>query len=180
MVLADASGFILFPLVVHSFDLVVSAIGIASIKSTRDPSSKSVVEDPMVILQKGYSITLGLAVVAFTGVSSSHCRNQRLINIVLPLLEVCTTILLTRMLCEIVQSTRWLLYTEQAPSAWIHFALCGLVGIITAYSFVWISQYYTDYKYEPVRTLALASTSGHGTNIIAGITFFTSMSNARL
>jgi Na+/H+-translocating membrane pyrophosphatase len=69
---------------------------------------------------------------------------------------------------------------EQAPSAWIHFALCGLVGIITAYSFVWISQYYTDYKYEPVRTLALASTSGHGTNIIAGITFFTSMSNARL
>ncbi len=180
MVLADASGFILFPLVVHSFDLVVSAIGIASIKSTRDPSSKSVVEDPMVILQKGYSITLGLAVVAFTGVSSSHCRNRRLINIVLPLLEVCTTILLTRMLCEIVQSTRWLLYTEQAPSAWIHFALCGLVGIITAYSFVWISQYYTDYKYEPVRTLALASTSGHGTNIIAGITFFTSMSNARL
>lgn len=165
---------------VHSFDLVVSAIGIASIKSTRDPSSKSVVEDPMVILQKGYSITLGLAVLAFTGVSSSHCRNQRLISIVLPLLEVCTTILLTRMLCEIVQSTRWLLYTEQAPSAWIHFALCGLVGIITAYSFVWISQYYTDYKYEPVRTLALASTSGHGTNIIAGITFFTSMSNARL
>ncbi len=69
MVLADASGFILFPLVVHSFDLVVSAIGIASIKSTRDPSSKSVVEDPMVILQKGYSITLGLAVLAFTGVS---------------------------------------------------------------------------------------------------------------
>ncbi|KAH9545664.1 hypothetical protein CY35_12G058900 [Sphagnum magellanicum] len=131
--LEDASGFILFPLVVHSFDLVVSAIGIASIKSTRDPSSKSVVEDPMVILQKGYSITLGLAVVAFTG------------------------------------STRWLLYTEQAPSAWIHFALCGLVGIITAYSFVWISQYYTDYKYEPVRTLALASTSGHGTNIIAGV-----------
>ncbi|CAM6037711.1 unnamed protein product [Sphagnum compactum] len=131
--LEDASGYILFPLVVHSFDLVVSAIGIASIKSTRDPSSKSVVEDPMVILQKGYSITLGLAVLAFTG------------------------------------STRWLLYTEQAPSAWIHFALCGLVGIITAYSFVWISQYYTDYKYEPVRTLALASTSGHGTNIIAGV-----------
>ncbi|KAH8945339.1 hypothetical protein BDL97_12G036700 [Sphagnum fallax] len=131
--LEDASGFILFPLVVHSFDLVVSAIGIASIKSTRDPGSKSVVEDPMVILQKGYSITLGLAVLAFTG------------------------------------STRWLLYTEQAPSAWIHFALCGLVGIITAYSFVWISQYYTDYKYEPVRTLALASTSGHGTNIIAGV-----------
>lgn len=67
------------------------------------------------------------------------------------------------------QSTRWLLYTEQAPSAWLNFALCGLVGIITAYAFVWITQYYTDYKYEPVKTLALASSTGHGTNIIAGV-----------
>lgn len=68
-----------------------------------------------------------------------------------------------------LQSTRWLLYSEQAPSAWLNFALCGLVGIITAYSFVWITKYYTDYKHEPVRTLALASSTGHGTNIIAGI-----------
>jgi Na+/H+-translocating membrane pyrophosphatase len=67
--LEDASGFILFPLVIHSFDLVVSAIGIASIKGTRDPGSKSVLEDPMVILQKGYSVTLFLAVLAFGGVS---------------------------------------------------------------------------------------------------------------
>ncbi|XP_048419882.1 pyrophosphate-energized membrane proton pump 2 isoform X2 [Pyrus x bretschneideri] len=66
-------------------------------------------------------------------------------------------------------STRWLLYTEQAPSAWFNFALCGLVGIITAYVFVFITQYYTDYKHEPVRTLALASSTGHGTNIIAGV-----------
>lgn len=129
----DASGFILFPLVVHSFDLVVSAIGIMSIRGTRDPSSKAVVEDPMAILQKGYSVTLFLAVLAFGG------------------------------------STRWLLYTEQAPTAWLHFALCGLVGIITAYIFVWISQYYTDYKYEPVRAIAMASSTGHGTNVIAGV-----------
>uniref|UniRef100_A0A6N2LRT8 H(+)-exporting diphosphatase n=1 Tax=Salix viminalis TaxID=40686 RepID=A0A6N2LRT8_SALVM len=58
---------------------------------------------------------------------------------------------------------------EQAPSAWVHFALCGLVGIITAYIFVWITKYYTDYKHGPVRALALASTTGHGTNIIAGV-----------
>ena len=68
-----------------------------------------------------------------------------------------------------LQSTRWLLYTEQAPSAWINFALCGLVGIMTAYAFVWITKYYTDYKHEPVRTLALSSSTGHGTNIIAGV-----------
>jgi Na+/H+-translocating membrane pyrophosphatase len=43
------------------------------------------------------------------------------------------------------------------------------VGIITAYAFVWISKYYTDYKHEPVRLLALSSSTGHGTNIIAGV-----------
>ncbi|XWS20592.1 hypothetical protein CRYUN_Cryun31cG0115700 [Craigia yunnanensis] len=127
------SGFILFPLVVHSFDLVVSSVGILSIRSTRDNSVKAPIEDPMTILQKGYSVTIVLAVLTFTG------------------------------------STRWLLYTEQAPSAWLNFALCGLVGIITAYVFVWITKYYTDYKHEPVRTLALSSSTGHGTNIIAGV-----------
>ena len=74
--IADPSGFILFPLVVHSFDLVVSAIGIASIKGTRDVSSKSLVEDPMIILQKGYSVTLFLAVLAFGGVSISRILNS--------------------------------------------------------------------------------------------------------
>ncbi|MBA0811756.1 hypothetical protein Gohar_025775 [Gossypium harknessii] len=127
------SGFILFPLVVHSFDLVISSIGILSIRSTRDSSVKAPIEDPMAILQKGYSVTIVLAVLTFSG------------------------------------STRWLLYTEQAPSAWLNFALCGLVGIITAYVFVWITKYYTDYKHEPVRTLALSSSTGHGTNIIAGV-----------
>lgn len=62
-----------------------------------------------------------------------------------------------------------MLYTEQAPLAWLNFFLCGLVGITTAYAFVWITKYYTDYKHEPVRTLALSSSTGHGTNIIAGI-----------
>ncbi|KAH9716515.1 Pyrophosphate-energized membrane proton pump 2 [Citrus sinensis] len=133
MVQRYPSGFILFPLVVHSFDLVISSIGILSIRSSRDSSVKAPIEDPMAILQKGYSVTIVLAVLTFGA------------------------------------STRWLLYTEQAPSAWLNFALCGLVGIITAYIFVWITKYYTDYKHEPVRALALSSSTGHGTNIIAGV-----------
>lgn len=61
---ADPSGFILFPLVVHSFDLVVSSVGILSIRGTRDAGAKAV-EDPMAILQKGYSVTIVLAVITF-------------------------------------------------------------------------------------------------------------------
>ncbi|XP_011095293.1 pyrophosphate-energized membrane proton pump 3 [Sesamum indicum] len=129
----DPSGFILFPLVVHSFDLVISSVGIFSIRNTRDSGIIGAMEDPMKILQKGYSVTVVLAVLTFG------------------------------------LSTRWMLYTEQAPSAWLNFALCGLVGIMTAYIFVYITKYYTDYKHEPVRTLALSSSTGHGTNIIAGV-----------
>ncbi|KAI4326199.1 hypothetical protein MLD38_031537 [Melastoma candidum] len=129
----DPSGFILFPLVVHSFDLVVSSVGILSIGGSSKAGVKAIMEDPMEILQKGYSVSIVLAVIAF------------------------------------VASTRWMLYTEQAPSAWLNFALCGLVGIMTAYVFVWITKYYTDYKHGPVRALALSSSTGHGTNIIAGV-----------
>ena len=46
---------------------------------------------------------------------------------------------------------------------------CGIVGIVTSYLLVLITKYYTDYDYTPVKTIARASRSGHGTNIIAGI-----------
>ena len=44
-----------------------------------------------------------------------------------------------------------------------------MVGIANAYAFVWIAQYYTDTKYAPVKQIAEASTTGHATNVIAGI-----------
>jgi H(+)-translocating pyrophosphatase len=34
---------------------------------------------------------------------------------------------------------------------------------------LFVGQYYTDYKYGPVRSIAAASTTGHGTNIITGV-----------
>lgn len=63
----------------------------------------------------------------------------------------------------------WLLDSPQAPQAWWHFWLCGLTGLATAMAFVYITQYYTEYKYRPVREIARASLTGPATNIITGL-----------
>jgi H(+)-translocating pyrophosphatase len=68
-----------------------------------------------------------------------------------------------------IGATRWLLYIERAPEAWWHFACCGLIGMFTGYLLVLITEYYTDFRHPPVRAIALASESGHGTNVIAGL-----------
>ena len=45
---------------------------------------------------------------------------------------------------------------------------CGIVGIMTSFLFVFITQYYTEYKYRPVQMIAKACTTGPATTIIAG------------
>ena len=66
-------------------------------------------------------------------------------------------------------ATRWLLHSPAAPNAWWHFFLCGILGVLTSVAFVYITQYYTEYKYRPVQSIAEASKTGPATNIIAGI-----------
>ncbi|HLL72767.1 MAG TPA: sodium-translocating pyrophosphatase [Pyrinomonadaceae bacterium] len=56
-----------------------------------------------------------------------------------------------------------------APNAWLYFFLCGLIGIATAILFVFITQYYTEYRYRPVREIAEASQTGPATNVISGV-----------
>jgi K(+)-stimulated pyrophosphate-energized sodium pump len=48
------------------------------------------------------------------------------------------------------------------------FFLAGVIGIITSILFVYITQYYTEYKFRPVKSIAEASQTGAATNIITG------------
>lgn len=50
---------------------MISSVGIFSIRGTRDSGAKASIEDPMTILQKGYSVTIVLAVLTF-GVVIPH------------------------------------------------------------------------------------------------------------
>jgi len=131
------SGFILFPLLVHSLDLMVSTIGVFFVKTKPGlPSLKpsyGELEDPLDILKRGYYVSLGLAV--------------------LGLFYICKTFL----------------NIPNYPSAYLCFFGCSVIGVIVSFLIVLITQYYTDYQYGPVQSIAKSSCMGHATNIITGL-----------
>lgn len=131
------SGFILFPLVVHSLDLIVSTIAVFMVKTKpglpqyqRDYGE---IEDALDVMKRGYYASLIMALIGLFFI----CKN--FLNI------------------------------PTLPQAYIYFFICSMVGVVVSYLFIRITQYYTDYKYEPVKSIARSSQMGHATNIITGL-----------
>jgi K(+)-stimulated pyrophosphate-energized sodium pump len=54
-------------------------------------------------------------------------------------------------------------------TAWMSFFWCAVIGIATSFGFVLVTQYYTEHRYRPVRSIAAQSVTGPATNIIAGL-----------
>ncbi len=111
-------AWILFPLVVRSFGLLASMVGIFFVRP-RDN------ENPMTSLNRGYFVAIILSVAGL------------------------------------------LVTTLTMLHSWYLFG-AGMVGIAASIAVVYTTQYYTEDRYRPVRSIINASRTGSATNIVVG------------
>ncbi|OGZ31974.1 MAG: sodium-translocating pyrophosphatase [Candidatus Portnoybacteria bacterium RIFCSPLOWO2_12_FULL_39_9] len=60
-------------------------------------------------------------------------------------------------------------FAKEMNGRWLNLYLAGIIGLVITFLIVVITEYYTSKKFRPVQSIARASVTGHGTNIISGL-----------
>src|SRR3989449_1777735 len=129
---------VLFPLVALGFGVLASIVGVYVVRAGED-------EAPMGALNRGYLVTTLLAAVLFGFAAWAMLEPAGVdIDPLVPGVQLAS------------------------PETWLFYWLCGIAGMVTAFLYVWITQYYTEARYRPVKEIARASETGPATNIISG------------
>jgi K(+)-stimulated pyrophosphate-energized sodium pump len=69
----------------------------------------------------------------------------------------------------LVLSAIFLFFTTQVMLGSVWFFVAGLIGLLTSLAFVYITMYYTEARFRPVKLIAEASKTGTATNFLSGI-----------
>ena len=141
---------------------VVSALSVMLLGSLLFANSSSVVEFPLFIGALGVSASIiGSLFVRLTPSNSSGQAGGIMAALYKGL--AVTSIILVGLFYWFTKDRM----LDEASNTDVFFSL--LIGIVVTALMVLVTDYYTSKKFSPVKKIAKASTTGHGTNIIAGL-----------
>ncbi|MDB5694477.1 MAG: hppA [Sphingomonas bacterium] len=156
LLLPDAANLLelmTLPLIVGGVCIITSIIGTYFVRLGRGQSI-------MGALYKGFWVTAGLAVPAIYLATQLTLGDMNAVISASTQIDAATSPLLLETAAESgdqLSFTGWSLF-------W-----CMMIGLAVTGLLVWITEYYTGTNYRPVKSIAKASETGHGTNVIQGL-----------
>ncbi|SOB80863.1 K(+)-stimulated pyrophosphate-energized sodium pump [Sphingomonas guangdongensis] len=152
---AELLNLMAVPLLVGGVCIITSIIGTYFVRLGAKGSI-------MGALYKGFWVTVGLSVLAIYGVLQWVFGDLNAVIGGAGFLEGATDTLTT----EAVLGTE---ATAGAQFTALDLFWCMMIGLAVTGLLVWITEYYTGTNYRPVKSIARASATGHGTNVIQGL-----------